>query len=415
MPFRALADGRLVVPATVSNRQPVTCCECGQEMYARGGEQKARHFYHVDERAGGDCSGPATGESSIHARCVALAVAALQDNFGEQAASIGAEMEVDVTGSGSRHQTRRADALVEFNSSNPFFGAGLVIEVQHQHEDKDIEMTTHDFLSAGYSVVWLSPEDFAEEKLDYTVVNESFEEGSRPGFSQHEYAPKQFIECEHWYYEGEHNWKTVPGYVLTCEEPYEICISRDCTIRRKFDSRTGEYTYKPDAITPPDLPLKVLKNTVHDRTNRAYRKRWLLDRYGDAALEKALADRPEIDQCPGPKGFHEWLRSVPIRTSRKTERVLVELYCCQHCSTHLITDFRGYEDERTDIFLSESPGSNWDLAKLSADPRKCEHPVHDENTWYGRCPECGLHGGKYQTEQSSKDSPPGSHTLDEWG
>lgn len=85
MPFRAYRDGQLVVPATVSKQEPVSCPDCGERMYARGGEKRARHFYHVNERAGKTCPATSPGESSTHARCVALAVAALQTQFGSQA------------------------------------------------------------------------------------------------------------------------------------------------------------------------------------------------------------------------------------------------------------------------------------------------------------------------------------------
>lgn len=80
MPFRALRDGKIVVPATVPNQEPVSCPKCGEKMYARSGEKRARHFYHVDDSAGNTCTSTSTGESSTHARCVALAVAALQNN-----------------------------------------------------------------------------------------------------------------------------------------------------------------------------------------------------------------------------------------------------------------------------------------------------------------------------------------------
>jgi len=246
MPFRALQDGKIVVPATVRNQEAVVCPECGEKMYARGGDKRARHFYHVNESAGRACPSTSPGESSAHARCVALAVAALQNQFGFQATRCAAEVDLDVSESGSENKIRRADALIEFSKKNPFFGNGLVIEVQHRHHDKDVRMATHDYLSAEYSVVWLSSEDFEEERLDYSVVNDAFALKDGAGYSVREYSPGRFIDCEAYRYNGEHNWGTVPGYVLTCEDDYEICANRDCLIRRQYDEESSEYVYNPD-------------------------------------------------------------------------------------------------------------------------------------------------------------------------
>lgn len=111
-------------------------------MYARCGEKRARHFYHDDDSVGSTCPSTSPGESSPHARCVALAVASLQEKFNPQAKRCDAEIDLDVSESGSGNQTRRADAIIEFTDENLFFGNGLVVEVQHQHHDKDTRTTT---------------------------------------------------------------------------------------------------------------------------------------------------------------------------------------------------------------------------------------------------------------------------------
>lgn len=46
---------------------------------------------------------------------VALAVAALQEQFGSQASRCATEVDMDVSESGSGNKVRRADALVEFD------------------------------------------------------------------------------------------------------------------------------------------------------------------------------------------------------------------------------------------------------------------------------------------------------------
>lgn len=385
MPFRGLRDGEVVVPATVPNQKPVSCPECGDTMYARGGEKRARHFYHVDDSAGEVCPSTSPGESSIHARCVALAVATLQETFSSQAAYCAAEVQIDVSESGSGNRTRQADALVEFAEENPFFGKGLIIEVQHRHHEKDIRTTTHDYLTKGYSVAWLSSGDFGEEKLDYSVVNEAFASEDGHGYSVRNYSPKRFIDCESYYYSGEHNWGTVPEYVLTCEEDYEICTSRGCTLRRKYDEEASEYVYNSESITTPDLPLKVLQNTLVGSFSRGI-KEPLTQRYHEAVLEKILADRPEIDQCPGPKGFHEWESPESLWEGAAK----VELRACQHCPVHLLSDLRGYRGDRTDLFFSKKPHPEWNLLSLEADPWQCQHQNLEEDHWYEYCSDCGV-------------------------
>lgn len=76
MSFRALLDGEVVAPAEVDARQVVECPECSGKMYSRAGEEVARHFYHTDEQRAESC--PTAGESNIHQRCKALALAALK-------------------------------------------------------------------------------------------------------------------------------------------------------------------------------------------------------------------------------------------------------------------------------------------------------------------------------------------------
>ena len=389
MPFRALSEGEIVVPTMVPNQEPVSCPACGGTMYARSGTDRARHFYHVDDSAGDTCSGLADGESETHARCVALAVEALQETFDAQAARCSPEVEIDVSMGGSGNRTRRADALVEFISENPYFGKGLVVEVQHKHHEKDIDMTTHDYLSAGYSVVWLSSSDFGDEALDYAVVDEAFVSRDGSGYSVRECSPQQFLRCMSYQYSGEHNWGTVPSYVLTCENDYEICTSPECTLRRRYNEQHGEYDYNPKSITTPDLPLRVLRQTIVREHSITDFGEWLTQRYPNATLEKALADRPEIDRCSGPKGFHEWKAPTPV-WENFCDQPKVELRACQHCSVHLLTDLRGYEDERTDLFFSECPDSEWDLLSLKADPWQCDNRSHEEGSWYEYCPDCGV-------------------------
>lgn len=119
----------------VDDQQSVECPKCRGVLYPRGGEHRARHFFHVGEDAAESCLTASGGESETHARCTALAVAALDAQFPD-ASHVGAEVPIDVTGTATTPDSRRADALVEFEAENAYFGKGLIIEVQYKHHSK---------------------------------------------------------------------------------------------------------------------------------------------------------------------------------------------------------------------------------------------------------------------------------------
>jgi len=184
VPFRARIDGQIVVPAQVEDHNAVECPKCGGVLYPRDGENLARHFVHHDDSDSKSCT--AAGESDTHARCTALAVAALDKQFPD-ASRVGTEITIDVEATETNPDKRRADAFLAFEDENPYFGAGLIIEVQYKHHSKDIQGTMHDYLSAGFSVAWLTPNDFEEEYLDYEIVNEAFQSDSREAYDVREY------------------------------------------------------------------------------------------------------------------------------------------------------------------------------------------------------------------------------------
>lgn len=112
----------------------------------------------------------------------------------------------------------------------------------------------------------------------------------------------------------------------------------------------------------------------------------LTQRYGDAVLEKALANRPEIGPCPGPKGFHEWEDPESLWGGYAR----VELWKCRYCSVHLLSDLRGRKSDYEYMFFSEKPDPDWDLISLDADPTQCDHRCHEDGVWVEYCPECGV-------------------------
>lgn len=390
MPFRAIKDGEIVVPANIQNGVPVSCRSCGAKMYARDGENRARHFYHVNGDVGEVCPSTSKGESATHARCVALAVEALQKEFASEDVQCAAEVEIEVSEGQSGFEIRRVDAIAEFNNGHDRFGKGLIIEVQHKNHSKKIRLTSHDYLTAGYSVVWLSSEQFGEEELDFSIIEATLEADDGWGLAVEEFNPKLLWNCESYLHTEEHNWQTVPEYVSPSGEEYEICVSRPCALRRQYDEDAGRYVYDPEGITSfsNDASIHAYKNVfVKSRTpgpSNVFDR--LEQRYEDAVLEKALAHRPEVGKCTGWLGVHEWGRPESLWDGASP----VELRSCKHCSAHIFIDTRGYPDQHTTIIFDRAPDPDWDLLSLNSNPRKCGHRSHDQGLFIGDCPDCGV-------------------------
>lgn len=388
MPFRAYLDGELVVPAMVNDQRAVTCPECGGTMYPRDRVGAARHFFHADGIGDGGCSLRGEGESPTHARCVALAVATLKRQFRDQADYWGAEVPVELPADVPRNGHRRADALLEFDGENPYFGEGLIIEVQHGHEEKDLQTVTHDYLQAGYSVAWLSTKRFGEEALEYKWVENTFRSDAQQGYSVSEENPRRFIDCESYAYQGKHRWRPVPEYILTVDDGYEVCVGRGCDRRRRYDDRRDQYVYDVNEEVRVDLPLKALRGTLVWEYRRDH-ENVFQDRFGGAAVEKLLASRPEIERCRGPKGFHEWKAPETV-WSNFDDRPKVELQGCQHCPVQLLTNLRGRPADRTDVFFGGRPPSDVNLVQLEEHPDRCQHASHAQGSGAPACPDCGV-------------------------
>jgi len=190
MPFIAQSpdaeDSSTVLPEEVGDGTDVVCPACCGTMRPRGpfDDGRARHFYHVTSPSGtstGNCSG---GESDPHRKMKSLAVSALRQRFGEYV-RCGPELTVDIPSTPTLSDTRRADALVEFSSedSNNYLGRGLIVEVQYANESKDIGAVTHDYLSAGYSVYWASPEDFTSDRFRIEEMVIAFDQRAESAYA----------------------------------------------------------------------------------------------------------------------------------------------------------------------------------------------------------------------------------------
>lgn len=69
---------------------------------------------------------------------------------------------------------RQRDVQLEFEDRDAQLGEGLIIEVQVENKSKDKHLTTADYLAedSGYSVLWLSDDDFdtaAEEPRNWSI------------------------------------------------------------------------------------------------------------------------------------------------------------------------------------------------------------------------------------------------------
>ena len=169
---------------------------------------------------------------------------------------------------------RRADALVKFEAKNLYFGNGLIIEVQYKHQSKDIEGTTHDYLSAGYSVAWLTPDDFEAKQLSYTVVDEAFQAKKGDGYSVREYKPSEFEtsietalsrekqkqDCQIVDEVGSHNWARLSAYAHPQGYKYEYCWW--CGSCRQYDQKRGRYVYDHQGVLAPNVRIDALRHAV---------------------------------------------------------------------------------------------------------------------------------------------------------
>ena len=165
MPFIGTLDGETVIPEGVENGTDVTCPECGEQMHPWGPsvDGRARHFQHYSDR---ECI-TAGGESATHRKLKSIAVSKLRTVFGERAKRCEPEVVLDASDV-SEVEYRQADALVEFKQPDHQLVNGLIIEVQYRNENKNKSSVAFDYLAHGYAVVWVTPDDYENNKLKYT-------------------------------------------------------------------------------------------------------------------------------------------------------------------------------------------------------------------------------------------------------
>jgi len=378
MPFRGNLGGEIVPPATVPDQQPVDCPECGETMYPREGGGRARHFYHAAEDASENCS-KALGESNTHARCTALAVAALNEQFGDQAARCGVEIVIETPSTPTEPDYRRADAVLEFDSSHAYYGRGIIIEVQYKNLRKDIQGTTYDYLQAGYSVAWITPEDFADDHLDLAIIDKAFEARTGDGYSVRDSDPWDFdprVEAEMRWDVPEHDdpigdghdWVRVPAYAHPDGYEYQAC---HCGARRRYDHQRGQYVYDHDGIlAPSESSIEILSPTDNGTVRQT-----------EEDLETGLMFKVSVAPCRGPKGVHEW--------GDKAEYEYTTAWTCKHCPVRLVRDAQemfslvGNPEADVRYQVNGEHGTETDSSWYCL---RCEELV--EKTETGECQQC---------------------------
>lgn len=245
--------------------------------------------------------------------------------------------------------------FIEFHEENLYFGRGLIIEVQHKQHSEDIEGTTHDYLSAGYSVVWLTPDDFNDEQLDYDIVDDAFRAEDGRAYSIREHDPWEFEtrveanlegeppsrKCYPYAETGSHDWRRIPSYAHPEGYEYEFC--RGCSSRRQYDQTLTRFVYDYEGVLAPEVRIDELRDAIiiHHEVADDF-EGWLETKRlsPDPTLETVLVNRVDVAPCRGPRGVHEWDRKEVIERGYD-DRVDVALWECRYCPVHLLMNHTG--------------------------------------------------------------------------
>lgn len=338
MPFVGRLDDDLVIPEEVTDGVTVECPECDGELFPRGpfSDGRARHFVHHDQHV--DCSSQGA-ESQTHQKLKSLAVSALRQKFEAKYTQCGPEVSLEVSNTATLPETRRADALIEFESENLYYGRGIIIEVQYKNHAKDKFATTHDYLSLGFSVFWADPSDFEGDRLRFRVVEKAFDdENNQKRIAVYNNDAKEFsteisasLQWEDPDPDCSHSWEGMEE----CGQAYESCLS--CGLNRMYSTRHTRFLYDDRELLGPSTGQQLSGSGC------------------------------------GPDGGHIW------------EPYGDDVFRCARCSARQIEGI-GFSGEGLTLPM-EYMGS--DLSELSGDPRACDHDWRQRGSEY-QCSNCGL-------------------------
>jgi hypothetical protein len=157
MPYLAMRpNGDRVLPLDVGEDEAILCPLCEDSLGVRRshynqGRFISKHFVHP---RGSECP----GESNLHAKLKTIAAMKLREVF--EMASVDHEKQIPGT-------NRIADVVATFSDELYPFGRGLIVEIQHKHDDKEIGPVSWEYLKAGYSVFWAYQSDFEGHDMTF--------------------------------------------------------------------------------------------------------------------------------------------------------------------------------------------------------------------------------------------------------
>jgi predicted RNA-binding Zn-ribbon protein involved in translation (DUF1610 family) len=154
-------DSDLVMVVDADKSSGFACPDCGADVshvigHERGDAWTQEHFRYYNcgcygdsavKSDGGGGGGPA--EHPLHRRRKLEALNYATNNY--EAATHDTERWIG---------DKRADAVLEFESSHPEYGLGFAIEYQHKNEGKDLEQTETVYARNGFTTLWLWESEF---------------------------------------------------------------------------------------------------------------------------------------------------------------------------------------------------------------------------------------------------------------
>lgn len=178
MPWIGLYEGEKKGAWQVPLQTDAECPTCGGRVrvWSEGVDGTASHFKHIDGMSGGN-GGPGGGvqdcdsvaESDEHLKWKNLAAQRLATAFDVPDECVRVEMGLEAPVSAK--ERRIGDAVLVFPDRDEQLGRGVVVEVQHRNDNKDIEETTADYIKQDFSVVWTDESDFADDHCRLVEVD----------------------------------------------------------------------------------------------------------------------------------------------------------------------------------------------------------------------------------------------------
>ena len=157
MPYLAMRpNGDRVLPLDVGDDNTILCPLCEESLGVRRSHYNRGHFVskHFVHPRGSECP----GESNLHAKLKTIAAMKLREVF--ETASVDHERQIP-------GMNRIADVVATFSAELYPFGKGLIVEIQHKHDEKEIGPITREYLNAGYSVFWAYQSDFEGHDMTF--------------------------------------------------------------------------------------------------------------------------------------------------------------------------------------------------------------------------------------------------------